>query len=322
MHVMKIFKRILGGLVALIVVFIGVVFISYMVWYRNFVKELESGSRIASTGHGQIEYAVLGEGIPYLSLHGTPGGYDQVLIGRQISPGLYEWQQTIAVSRPGYLRTPLESGATFEEQADLFASLLDELEIERAVIFAGSGGGYAGLQLAIRHPDRCIALILYAPALGYEPLPDDPDGDPGFVTDLTSWAISGPLLKFLAPGFISNFDSTDPVQVETARRLIRTAVPSKARSMGLENDVRQRAFPEINDWPVDQIRVPTMILHGNKDENSDYDKSVDLASRIPNAKLVTYEGGDHFVVITRADDVRREVQRFVKKVLERQISEF
>ena len=36
----------------------------------------------------------------------------------------------IAPSRPGYGRTPLSSGKTHEEAADLMAALLDELKID------------------------------------------------------------------------------------------------------------------------------------------------------------------------------------------------
>src|SRR6185295_5118190 len=100
------------------------------------------------------------------------GGYDQALTSRNANPQAQAGVRTIAVSRPGYLRTPLSSGATFEQQADLFVALLDELKIKRVVVLASSGGGYSGFQFAMRHPDRCIALVMLAPAMGYEPFAD------------------------------------------------------------------------------------------------------------------------------------------------------
>ncbi len=57
------------------------------------------------------------------------GGYDQ---GRAALSFLDENKyKLICPSRPGYLQTPLESGKTLEEQADLFAALLDKLGIEK-----------------------------------------------------------------------------------------------------------------------------------------------------------------------------------------------
>lgn len=132
-------------------------------WKAEHLHALEAGSTVVTTAHGDIEYAVQGDGIPHLWIHGSPGGYENALAGRASYPQLYTNVQTITASRPGYLRTPLSSGETFEAQADLFAALLDELHVDRAVIVASSGGGYIGLQFALRHPQRCIALILMSP---------------------------------------------------------------------------------------------------------------------------------------------------------------
>ena len=62
-----------------------------------------------------------------LSVHGGLGGADQ---GRLIADWLAgEGYRILSPSRPGYLGTPLASGATVEEQADLLAALHDTLEI-------------------------------------------------------------------------------------------------------------------------------------------------------------------------------------------------
>jgi pimeloyl-ACP methyl ester carboxylesterase len=290
------------------------VLISFRIWSANHNRELRAESQIAATALGNVEYAMVGEGVPYLQLHGTPGGYDQVLIGRKVSPEEFEGVQSIAVSRPGYLRTPLESGRTFEEQADLYAALLDELGIDKVVVYASSGGGYSGVQFALRHPDRCLALVLYAPAYGYKPFPADGVSG-GFSTDLMNWAISGPLLGMLAPSFLDESVELDDTKILTFRLLLRSVIPNADRRAGFENDLRLRADRAVDAWPVEQIEVPTLFLHGDADENTDYASSVELAARMPNARLVTFEGGDHLIVVTRADEVRAEVNAFVDSVL-------
>jgi hypothetical protein len=130
----------------------------FEVWKADYVRRLEAGSRVIETRLGPIEYADVGEGVPWLSLHGTPGGYDQSLASRNANPEAQAGVRTIAVSRPGYLRTPLSSGATFEQQADLFAALLDELKIKRVVVIASSGAGYPGLQLPCSIPTAASPL--------------------------------------------------------------------------------------------------------------------------------------------------------------------
>ena len=108
-------------------------------WKRAQLAELERGSTVVQTACGPVEYVLSGEGPVVIAQHGTPGGYDQTQIFANdlISAGF----SVLCWSRPGYLRTPIESGRSLEEQADLMAALLDTLNIDKAGIFGVSGGG-------------------------------------------------------------------------------------------------------------------------------------------------------------------------------------
>src|SRR5262249_35660184 len=72
--------------------------------------------------------------------------------------------RVIAVSRFGYLRTPLRADASPAAQADAHACLLDALGIRRAAIVGASAGAPSSMQFALRHPERCAALVLLVPA--------------------------------------------------------------------------------------------------------------------------------------------------------------
>lgn len=281
-------------------------------WKADYQRRLEAGSRVIETRLGPIEYADVGEGLPYLSLHGTPGGYDQVLSSRIAAPEKQAGTRTIAVSRPGYLRTPLTSGATFEQQADLFAALLDKLGIRRVVVIASSGGGYPGLQFALRHPDRCIALIMLAPAMGYEPFSESEKQTPAQLAQLERmmWGANEAMIT----GMVKSYDPKDSEQRAMVSTLMMSSVPAIARNPGRENDRMQRTDRAVDMWPLEKIRVPTMIIHGTKDENSSYELSVKAVARIPGAKLVTLEGADHFMTVTRAAEVRGHIREFVTSV--------
>ncbi len=129
-------------------------------WQRTAIEQLEANSRVANTARGPVEYAEIGDPArtAVLSVHGRPGGYDQgLVIARSLGEQLARW---IAVSRPGYLRTPIETGRTPHEQADAFQALLDSLGIRQAVVVALSAGGPSSLQFALRHADRCRGLVL------------------------------------------------------------------------------------------------------------------------------------------------------------------
>src|SRR5215470_10248276 len=80
------------------------------------------------TAKGTVEFAMSGRSGPViLSVHGGIGGADQArLMANWLDTDAY---RILSPSRPGYLGTPLESGKTFEQQADLLAALLDHLRL-------------------------------------------------------------------------------------------------------------------------------------------------------------------------------------------------
>jgi pimeloyl-ACP methyl ester carboxylesterase len=285
----------------------------YPAWKAERVRTLAAGSKVAHTRLGNIEYADVGEGVAGLSLHGTPGGYEVAIASRAATPAAeVAGTRMISVSRPGYLRTPVESGRTFEQQADLFAALLDELKIDRVVVTASSGGSYAGLQFALRHPDRCIALVMFAPALGHEPMPG------GIVYDAAAFQAEDKQMRVIADAPpTAAFPGYDPKTAEEKaflKTVLLSRTPVDLHFVGRRNDFLQRSDPKVDQWPLEKIKAPLLIIHGTKDENSDYNLSVKAAARIPNAKLVTLEGVDHFFPITRAAETRRHVRDFLTKI--------
>lgn len=89
---------------------------------------VSSGSKLASTPAGLIEYADVGTGMPVLVINGAGGGFDQALeFGHPLIDSGF---RVIAPSRFGYLRTPLPKNASPMAQADAHAFLLDVLQVD------------------------------------------------------------------------------------------------------------------------------------------------------------------------------------------------
>ena len=147
--------RVLGAGAAILAVAIVTVLIS--IAYRRDIdqafKRISTGSQVVQTSCGPIEYAMVGAGMPVLIVHGAGGGFDQGMeFARDLAAaGL----RVIAMSRFGYLRTPLPADASAAAQADAHACLLDALGIRRAAIVGASAGAPSSLQFALRHPERC-----------------------------------------------------------------------------------------------------------------------------------------------------------------------
>ncbi len=279
----------------------------------------EIRAELVQTPHGKVECAVWGKGTAVLSLHGAMGGYDQgVLLARTIAAPRFRFA---AVSRPGYLGTPLALGRTPQEQADLCADVLDELGIGKVAVMAISGGGPTALQFALRHPGRCRGLVMISACSGHLDVPVP------FM-----WQI----MKLLAriPGATNGMRKgleKDPE--EAARRSIPDAALRKRtvedpeagplmqalnlsvmekmplRIAGTDNDIRQTRA-ELT-YPLQQIEAPTLVVHGTADSIVPFVQAQQLAARVPGAELLAIEGGEHVTIFTHLAEVRSRVTAFL-----------
>lgn len=185
----------LAGAVAGVIIGIA----TLVIWWRfdTDIKQARDrvahGSALIATGCGPIEYQEAGQGVPLLAVHGSGGGYDQgmAFAGALAQRGV----RVIAMSRFGYLRTPMPADASAAAQANAHVCLLDALGIDRAGVLGGSAGAPSALQMAIRHPERVSALVLLVP-LAYKP-PDLADSAP----PLPPW-VENALMRLVGSDFL------------------------------------------------------------------------------------------------------------------------
>jgi pimeloyl-ACP methyl ester carboxylesterase len=272
--------------------------LSYQIAINNAQQTQLSGSKVINTAHGQIEYVDVGNGVPVLVSHGAGMGYMQLgSIQAMLGNENYRF---IVPSRYGYLRTPMQPDSSFATQADSFADLLDALNISKAVIMGVSIGGPAALQFALRHPDRCSALIMVS-AISRNTPDFDAVGiimhqvvfrsDFGFYT--LSTGLQPMLLQFLgvSPEVQANMTEADKQYVDD---MIAAMQPIGLRQDGLVNDA-ERSQTELN-LNITQIHMPTLVFHAKDDGLVNYEFGQYTASQIPNAEFVSFEYGGHLLV--------------------------
>ncbi|HSS98346.1 MAG TPA: alpha/beta hydrolase [Terriglobales bacterium] len=304
---------------ACVIGLIPVIALLYPVYLRDRRKailRLRAASQIIETPAGHLEYATTGEGTPLIVLHGMGGGYDQgLLIGSLVDTGRYH---IIAPTRAGYRRTPLTSSPTFEEQADAVATVLDRLNIQKAAILGLSGGGFASIQFAIRHPDRCTALILLS-AHGPATLDFLPNRRllwvfEGIVlADFLLWlAIKLPPKNLLRLEGCNPARLNDPLKLQFTQEFMSETFPAVDWKDGTRNDIEQLfALEGKPDWPLEQIKAPTLILHGKRDRIVRFKSAQLHAQRIPNTKFIPFEDGTHFSFVTHRSEVSHAIEEFL-----------
>jgi pimeloyl-ACP methyl ester carboxylesterase len=261
------------------------------------------GSVLLQTRCGTIEYQEAGTGVPLLAVHGSGGGHDQgmAFAGALAQQGI----RVIAMSRFGYLGTPMPEDASATAQADAHVCLLDALGIQRAAVMGGSAGGPSALQMAIRHPDRVSALIMLVP-LAYKP-PTHADSAPPMPawveammmrmigSDFLFWAAlhvaRDQVIKLVLatpPQVLTNASAPERARVNA---MLERILPVSARAQGLKSDsaVGKRLVPA----PLASIRTPTLIISARDDRYGTYASAQYTASQIAGATFIGFDEGGH-----------------------------
>lgn len=299
----------------------GGVTLSYAAAIAAAKDRVDSGSTTIATRFGTLEYADQGEGRPLLMIHGTGGGFDQGL--NFCRPLLEAGYRIISPSRFGYLRTDFPDDPSSENQADALADLLDHLGIDKLPVAGGSAGALPALAFAIRHPDRCSALIPLVPA-SYVPGRPTTPGPSGFQNAAMNAMLRSDFLFWLALNaapdlMIGTMLATDPELVHAASRaeqdrvhgILWDILPVSRRSRGLLNDARLASNPA--PMPIETIAAPTLTISVEDDRFGTCDAARFIAATVPGAKLITYPHGGHIWVGHDAE-LFNEIDRFLQAV--------
>jgi len=292
--------------------------------FAAFTRDLASArariagrSKTVKTSFGVIEYAVAGDGCPLLAVHGAGGGFDQGLdmIGALAGEGF----RLIAPSRFGYLRSSLPTNATPAMQADAYAQLLDHLGIDRVFAVAISAGAWSALQFAIRHPDRCRALVLLVPA---DHLPEGTTIHGGalvraiFNADLAAWtavrlapvAALGPLILGTDREILR---AAAPDEKARVRKVLEHLLPVRPRRAGMQLDVQTAAARAPS--PIETIACPVLAIGAEDDRFGAARRAKSIAAGVRNGRAVVFATGGH-ALVGRTDEALREITSFLHAV--------
>jgi pimeloyl-ACP methyl ester carboxylesterase len=286
--------------------------------------------KIIETKCGKIEIDLTeGEGPVLMGLHGGLGGIDQCRAAIDFAAKDF---RLLSLSRPGFLGTPLESGKSLEEQADLFAAALDELGIDKVAVFSISAGGLTAYTFAARHPERVWALITADSISGYYDMPETagPVTQMIFLSD-PGQKILQKMTKAKPDAFIKeifkseayytkeqmkkhlDFVLNDPYARDFVTAFMNTMYPYKPRKAGTMNDID--ISRTISHLPVEMIKCPVLVVHGTHDADVKFYDGVYAYEHIENAEKIWIEEGSHlcFWINPKSKEAQEQAIAFLKK---------
>jgi pimeloyl-ACP methyl ester carboxylesterase len=214
--------------------------------------------------------------------------------------------RAVCVSQRGHGESDKpDSGYAVEDFAADVVSLLDALDIERAVLAGHSGSCFVARRVALDHPDRVAGLILEASPTT---LRDDARLI-SFVDSVVS-ALDDPI----SPGFAASFvtaTSSENVAPDLVDLLIEEVlkVPARVWKQTFAGLLRYDDTTELG-----RIEAPTLLVWGDADALVSGAMQDRLVRSIPNADLLVYAGVGH---TPRWDDparFSRDLATFVRLI--------
>lgn len=173
--------------------------------------------------------------------------------------------------------------------------VMDALKVERCTLGGFSRGTITALRAILREPDRFDGLVLMNGTGGVQ----RPDAPARPRVTLAQWPGETHCDKL--NWFIER--STPEPDIGHIRRwgsnILSRATPESAQRLSEMQPV------EAIDWAerLPDIRVPTLLIHGEKDFLHDIENMRYLQSQIPGSKLVVMEGSGHIPAMARPMDV-------------------
>ncbi|MHC1746953.1 MAG: alpha/beta fold hydrolase [Cellulosilyticaceae bacterium] len=263
---------------------------------RNRLKTYNA--KIAKLSYGNMSYVDRGDGEVILSIHGIFGGYDQAF---DTCEDLVNNYRIIAPSRFGYLGSDIQAGGTPTEQVKAYVELLNQLKIDKVYVLGTSAGGTTAIRFALDYPERIKGLILYCSA---PPLTEKPDsyikyaGPPAFLcNNFAMWLIS-PL-----------FESIMGMESST----IYSMLPIENRKDGVKIDAsitNPDMAKNYECYPIEELKVPTLILHAKDDKLARYEDMNKAVGRFPNCTFVSFEEGGH-LMIGHTLEIQEALRKFI-----------
>ena len=184
------------------------------------------GDRAAVNGM-QMYYEVSGAGDPLIVLHGA---YMNIPTMGAIIPRLAETHKVYALELQGHGRTTdIDRPITYPNLADDVAAFMDAVGLEKADVFGYSMGAAAGLQLAIRHPEKVNKLVAASGAYDAE----------GWQPEFKAMIPQMKVEMFLEMPFAGDYRKLAPNPdgfPELVRKLIATRKGADGVGKGCESD--------------------------------------------------------------------------------------
>ena len=260
----------------------------------------ETKSRFVSTPYGRVHYLEYGDPSdpPLVMFHAASLGAHSW--AENLEPLLDHFHiyaiDNIGEGNRSELRDALEFPSNPREVADFYSDLLEQLNIDSAVVFGASNGGFIAQSMAFYHSDKVSKLALFGP-MG--------------LTQLTSGSIAMMMastiypFQFMRDAVAKWALGTSPVCHEKYgswfNQIMKGTIPSIAHPVPMTTEQKE------------QMNMPILLFLGTQDRIvGDAEKAKTMAEMYPNIQVEVLNSG-HLIAVEHANKVNKTISDFLNK---------
>jgi pimeloyl-ACP methyl ester carboxylesterase len=262
-------------------------------------------------GDLRIAYQRAGQGPPLLLLHGA---VSDSRVWRLALAAFAGDHTVIAWDSPGCGEsTDPPDDFRMHDFAACLAGFVEALELDRPHVVGHSWGSTLALQLSLDHPSSVRSLILvggYAGWAGSLPA-DEVQRRLDFAIRAADAIDAGTWDPRSMPGLFSDVMPTE--QAEELTRIMSDIRPAGIRPAGTRTMARALAECDLSD-SLQQVRVPTLLVHGDEDERSSLSVGRRLHGSIPGSTLTVLPGLGHECCLEDPAAFEAAVRTFLQAV--------
>ncbi len=256
-------------------------------------------------GDINMYYEVHGEGEPLVLICGASVSVDMMYAFIPVySP---EYKLVIFDNRGAGQSDAPDIPYTTAMMANDLAGLLDTIEVDSAHIMGTSMGGMIAQELALRHPDRVKSLILACTYCG------GPSSsiitDPEMMQRMADLPPKEGLMEIMRLCISQKFLDENPGLLEQiAEQMMQHPISPHGQMRQTEAEMGHNTYERLPE-----IKMPTMIIHGDDDRIIPVENANILASRIPGAELAILKNAGHMFFVEVEDESNRIMLDFLKR---------
>lgn len=230
-------------------------------------------------------------------------------------PSLKEHYRVIRMDMPGFgmtgaaLDPDMYTAERYLEFMDVF---LSSLHIERCSMAGNSLGAYMTWNYALLHPEKMDKIILIDPIGYHQRLP--------WMLDFASSPLVRPISRRMAPRFLCDmsvyqvYGDKSKVTEEAKQRYADYMMREGTKSAWVDIFI---AMQKKNDSPdlskgIPDIKTPTLIMWGKKDEWIPYELMSKWQKDLPSAQYISYESAGHTSMEEIPDITVKDAMEFLK----------